>query len=163
MTLYGRFEQIVSWLLALAISAVILVAMYRLAADVVSILVRGTLDPLEHAAFQAVFGAIMTVLIAMEFGHSILHASARVRSIVQVKTILLVALLAVARKFIVLDIRAVSAPTIAGLSLALLTLGTVYWLLRERDDRQKPLVAKLPIEGSGPTLDPTASPSSQER
>ena len=127
MTLYGRFEQIVSWVLALVISAVILVAMYRLAADVVLILVRGTLDPLEHAAFQAVFGAIMTVLIAMEFAHSILHASARVRSIVQVKTILLVALLAVARKFIVLDIQVVSASTIAGLVLALLTLGIVYW------------------------------------
>jgi uncharacterized membrane protein (DUF373 family) len=98
----------------------------------------------------------------MEFGHSILHASARVRSIVQVKTILLVALLAVARKFILLDIHVVPAATIAGLALALLTLGTVYWLLRERDDRQKPLVAKLPIEGSGPTLDP-ASPSSRER
>ena len=47
---------------------------------------------------------------------------------------MLIALIALARKFIILapDTR---PATIAALSEALLALGVVYWLLRERDDR----------------------------
>ena len=142
MTLYGRFEQVISWLLTLAIAAVIMVAAYRLVADVAMNLVRGVLDPLEHATFQAIFGAIMTLLIAMEFGHSILHAGSRIKNVVQVRTVLLVALLALARKFIVLDLKVVSTGTVVGLALAVLTLGAVYRLLREREDRLKTAAGK---------------------
>ena len=53
--------------------------------------------------------------------------------IVQVKTVVLIALLAIARKFIILD--PASAPMqIAALALALVALGSVYWLMRQRDD-----------------------------
>lgn len=58
---------------------------------------------------------------------------ARRNHIVQVKTVLLVALLAIARKFIILD--PASAPAkIAALAFALIALGSVYWLMRQRDD-----------------------------
>lgn len=137
MTVYGRFEQFVSWVLTFSVSAVVLVATYRLLVDVFSRLVLGALDPLDHEAFQAIFGGIMTLLIALEFGHSILHAAARSQSIVQVKTVLLIALLALSRKIIILDLKVVSPSTIVALGVALLALGTVYWLLRERDDRRK--------------------------
>ena len=51
--------------------------------------------------------------------------------IVQVKTVVLIALLAIARKFIILDLA--SAPMqIAALALALVALGSVYWLMRKR-------------------------------
>lgn len=53
----------------------------------------------------------------------------------KVKTVLLIALLALARKFIILDISTVSASLLAALALSSLALGGVYWLLRERDDR----------------------------
>ncbi len=53
----------------------------------------------------------------------------------QVKTVVLIALLALSRKFIVLDSKVTEAQTIAALALATLVLGIVYWLLRERDDR----------------------------
>ncbi|HEX7155879.1 MAG TPA: phosphate-starvation-inducible PsiE family protein, partial [Burkholderiaceae bacterium] len=62
-------------------------------------------------------------------------------NIVQVKTVILIALLALARKFIVLDPHADGAATIAALSGATLVLGAVYWLLRERDDRAAQLEA----------------------
>lgn len=47
----------------------------------------------------------------------------------------LIALLALVRKFIVLDIHEVSAEQMLGLAAITLALGTTYWLLRERDDR----------------------------
>lgn len=138
MTFYERFEQVVALLLTFAISIVIVVALYELGREVWETVTR-TFDPLEHAVFQRLFGQIMTLLIALEFKHSILRVVARKESIIQVKTILLIALLALARKFIILDIAAVSAATIAALAATVVALSVSYWLIRERDDRLKRL------------------------
>ncbi len=78
---------------------------------------------------------IMTLLIALEFKHSIIRVALRSASIVQVKTVILISLIALGRKFVILDIQATSAATIAALAGATLVLGIVYWLLRDRDDR----------------------------
>jgi uncharacterized membrane protein (DUF373 family) len=106
--------------------------------EVLPLLIGGALDPLDHGVFQALFGMIMTLLIAMEFKHSIIRVALRRESIIQVKTVVLVALLALSRKFVILDVVATSAATIAALAGATLVLGIVYWLLRERDDRLAP-------------------------
>ena len=45
------------------------------------------------------------------------------------------AMLALARKFIILDLEVVSAVQLYGLAAAMVALGVVYWLMRERDDR----------------------------
>jgi len=81
-----------------------------------------------------VFGMIMTLLIAMEFKHSIVRVALRRDSIIQVKTVILIGLIALARKFVILDPEA-SPGKIAALAGATLALGATYWLLRERDDR----------------------------
>jgi uncharacterized membrane protein (DUF373 family) len=60
--------------------------------------------------------------------------SLRRGSIIQVKTVVLIALLALSRKFIILGPDK-EYGTIAALAGAALALGIVYWLLRERDDR----------------------------
>jgi hypothetical protein len=48
---------------------------------------------------------IMTLLIAMEFKHSIVRVALRRDSIIQVKTVILIGLIALARKFVILDPR----------------------------------------------------------
>jgi uncharacterized membrane protein (DUF373 family) len=101
----------------------------------VSLALGGALDPLDHEVFQTLFGMIMTLLIAMEFKHSIIRVALRRESIIQVKTVILIALLALSRKFVILDTSSTGAATIAALAAATLVLGIVYWLLRERDDR----------------------------
>ena len=60
-TLYQRFESTVGLILTLIISIVILVALYRLLVSVLTGLVFGALDPLEHTVFQTVFGENMTL------------------------------------------------------------------------------------------------------
>ena len=135
MTVYERFEQIVTLVLSLVIIVVIAVAIVQLAIGVLPLVIGGALSPLEHHTFQALFGMIMTLLIAMEFKHSITRIALRRESIVQVKTVVLIALLALGRKFIILDTATTDAATIAAVAGATLVLGIVYWLLRERDDR----------------------------
>jgi len=93
------------------------------------------LDPLDYAVFQLVFGNIMTLLIALEFNHTLRYVVLREESLIQTKVVLLVALLALARKFIILDLKETSAEHLLGLAAITLVLGVTYWLLRERDDR----------------------------
>lgn len=146
MTVYQRFEQMVALVLSLIIAVVIVIALFQLVLRVLPLLIGGTLDPLDHEVFQALFGMIMTLLIAMEFKHSIIRVALRRESIIQVKTVVLVAVLALSRKFIILDTANTDAATIGALAGATLVLGIVYWLLRERDDRP---------EAATPRDDPT--------
>jgi uncharacterized membrane protein (DUF373 family) len=135
MTMYERFEQIVAIVLSLVIALVIALALVQLLIRIVPLLISGAIDPMEHEGFQTLFGMVMTLLIALEFKHSIIRVAVRRSSIVQVKTVVLIALIAMSRKFVILDINATSASTIAALAGATLVLGVVYWLLRDREKR----------------------------
>jgi uncharacterized membrane protein (DUF373 family) len=135
MSLYERFEQVVAIVLSLVIAIVIALALVQLLVRIAPLLMSGAIDPLDHDVFQMLFGMIMTLLIALEFKHSIIRVSLRRSSIVQVKTVVLIALIALSRKFVILDTNVTSASTIAALAGATLVLGVVYWLLRDQEDR----------------------------
>ena len=135
LSYYQRFESLVAFALTLVVVSIILVALYRLASEVIVGLLLGVLDPLDHRIFQSVFGEIMTLLIALEFNHTLQYVVKREQSIIQTKVVLLIALLAMARKFIILDLGATSGEQLLGLAAITLVLGVVYWLMRERDDR----------------------------
>ena len=135
LSYYQRFESTVALVLTLIIALIVLVALYRLGESVVAGLLLGVLDPLDHKVFQHVFGNIMTLLIALEFNHTLQYMVVREQSIIQTKVVLLIALLALARKFIILDLHETTAEQLLGLAAIALVLGVTYWLLRERDDR----------------------------
>jgi uncharacterized membrane protein (DUF373 family) len=156
LTLYQRFEVMVALMLTLIISMVILVALYRLLVGVLWGLVFDSVDPLEHNVFQAVFGEIMTLLIALEFNHTLQYVVNRTQSIIQTKVVLLIALLAVARKVIILDLQQIGVGAMLGLAAIILVLGTTYWLIREQDDRPPGL--KSGVIGAGDRTDVNAPP-----
>lgn len=135
MNFYERFEQIVAIVLSFVISVIVIVALLELIGKVGRMLVTGALDPLDHAVFQGVFGSIMTLLIAMEFKHSIIRVIERRESIIQVNIVVLIAILALARKFIVLDTAVTGPATLAALAAVVLALGIVYWLIRDHQPR----------------------------
>jgi uncharacterized membrane protein (DUF373 family) len=133
LSLYQRFEQIVVLLLSAVISLVILVAAFNLLQKVLGLLRLSLLDPSRPYIFQEIFGMIMIVLISLEFNHTILGLLDRGRSIVQVRAVVLIALLAVLRKFIVIEIGEADALLLLTLSASTLALGGVYWAVREQD------------------------------
>jgi uncharacterized membrane protein (DUF373 family) len=134
MGFYAGFEQLVALVLSGVIAVIVAVAVIELVREVFSLLVAESLKPLRAETFQVVFGMIMTLLIALEFKHSIVKVTLRRESIIQVKTVVLIALIALARKFVVLDVDT-SPAKIAALAFALLALGIVYWLVHEREER----------------------------
>lgn len=134
MSFYERFEQVIALVLSAVIAVIIVVSLLQLITIVFTLLVLDAFNPLDHRVFQSVFGMIMTLLIAMEFKHSIVRVALRRDNIIQVKTVLLIGLIALARKFVILDPDAGPAK-VAALAGATLALGMTYWLLRERDDR----------------------------
>ena len=133
LSLYQRFEQIVVLLLSILISILIVVAVFNVLQTILGLLRLGLLDPSRPEVFQSIFGMIMIVLIALEFNHTILGLLERGRSVVQVRAVVLIALLAVLRKFIVMEIGEANALLILALSASTLALGGVYWALREQD------------------------------
>lgn len=139
LTLYEKFEQAVVITLSVVIAVVVVVATWNLCREVVTSLVGGAFDPLNHTTFQTVFGMIFTVAIALEFKRSLLVVTERRFGIVQVRSVILIALLAVVRKFIIVDMGAVEPAKIAVLAAAVLALGCVYWLVRDKDDKEREL------------------------
>ena len=134
LTYYQRFEAVVAFVLTLVIALIVLVALYRLCAEVVTSLLVGAVNPLEHSTFQAVFGHIMTLLIALEFNHTLRYVVTRQQSVIQTRVVILIAVLALARKFIVLDIHETTPAYLLALAAVTLALGLTYWLMTERSD-----------------------------
>nr|WP_200875071.1 phosphate-starvation-inducible PsiE family protein [Methylomarinum vadi] len=133
MSFYERFEHGVALVLSAVIAVIIVIALWRLISEVFSLLVLGVFDPFDHKTFQLIFGMIMTLLIAMEFKHSIIKVLERDAHIIQVQTVILIAQLALARKFIILDLQIYEAMQIFALGFAVLVLAVAQWLMRERD------------------------------
>ena len=77
---------------------------------------------------------VMTLLIALEFNHTLRYVVTKHQSIIQTKIVVLIALLAVARKFIILDIREATPGDMLGLASITLALGATYWLVRRGSD-----------------------------
>ena len=133
LTLYERFEHAIIIVLTVLIIAVVASATWHLALMVLILLFTDEIRPDNQAVFQTVFGMIFTVIIALEFKHSLLMVLARQESVVRVRSIVLIAMLAMVRKFIILDIGETQAAEVFALSAAILSLGVVYWLVREQD------------------------------
>jgi uncharacterized membrane protein (DUF373 family) len=146
LTFYGRFEQVISLLLTVLISLVIVGAVLNLTFRIAILLLFGLIDPAEQALFHAIFGMVLTVLIALELNHSIVGVLERKKSIIQVRTVVLVSLLALVRKFIVLDTGKTEPWTIIGLAMAVMALGVVYWLVRDQDWKEEPQATKNNVE-----------------
>jgi uncharacterized membrane protein (DUF373 family) len=136
LSLYQRFESIVVTFLTALIAVIVVAAVWNLSLKVLfGLVLSGSLDPSDYSVFQAVFGMIFTVIIALEFKKSLLVMAERRDTIVQIRSVVMIALLAICRKVIILDLTETDAMHILALAAAILALGVVYWLMRDSDQR----------------------------
>jgi uncharacterized membrane protein (DUF373 family) len=130
LDLYHKFEHAVVLILTALIAVVVASAVWSLVLKILFILLEThSFDPTEHSVFQSVFGMIFTVIIALEFKRTLMVVAEREDGVVQVRAVILIAMLAVVRKLIILDLGA-DVPELFALAVAVLALGVVYWLVR---------------------------------
>ena len=138
LTFYQKFEHAVILALSGLISIVVVLAVWNLVLKLVAgIVLSGGLDPTDYSVFQALFGMIFTVIIALEFKRSLLVVAERRHGVVQVRTVVLIALLAIVRKLMIIDLSATDANHLFALSGAIVALGGVFWLVRDQDRREQ--------------------------
>jgi uncharacterized membrane protein (DUF373 family) len=129
LSFYERFEQTVVAILTLVIAVIVALAAWQLLWYTLK-LARGHLvPPADPQGFQGLFGMVLTVLITLEFKHTLLVVKHHRRAIVQVRAVVLIAMLALVRRFIVLDLFRTTPGVIAALAGATLVLGIIFWLV----------------------------------
>jgi uncharacterized membrane protein (DUF373 family) len=136
-TFYQKFEHVVVYVLTALIAIVISLATWRLILSIFDLVMANRVNPSNYEIFQVVFGSVFTVLIALEFKNSLLVTLRDRESVIQVRSVILIALLALVRKFIIIDLNTVRPAMIAAIAAANLSLGLIYWLLRDPDEGRK--------------------------
>jgi uncharacterized membrane protein (DUF373 family) len=136
LSLYQRFEHAVIIILSALIAILVVLAVWNLVLKIFASIFASGFDPTDYSVFQAVFGMIFTVIIALEFERSLMVIAERDRGVVQVRTVILIALLAIVRKLMIMDMSATDAQQLFALAAAVLALGGVYWLVRDQDRRE---------------------------
>ncbi len=127
---FEKFERIVATILMVLTAVITIAATARLGINLFRLFVL-KVDFLEYAVFQSVFGMIMTIVIALEFNRSIASVLAGRSQLFQVRTVVLIGLVALVRKFIILDLSSTPPIAVIGLSIGTLSLAGVYWLLSQ--------------------------------
>lgn len=128
--LYHRFETVVALFLCVAIGLIIALSLYRLVLTVGAIL-TGQADAMDYETYRALFGMIMTVLVALEFGNSVIRAVSTRDAVVVAEGIVLIGILTVVRKLIVAEITDVSELHLFGMASVLVALAFLYWALKQ--------------------------------
>jgi uncharacterized membrane protein (DUF373 family) len=159
---YQKFEQVVVLILTWLIAIVVVFAIWNLTLKILlTILISGSFDPTDYTVFQTIFGMIFTVIIALEFKRSLIVIAERRESVVQVRTVVLIALLAVVRKLLILDPNAADALHLFALAAAILALGGVYWLVRYSG--REPMSHRSPVCESPASHRPQSTDSGGSR
>jgi uncharacterized membrane protein (DUF373 family) len=139
LSFYQRFEHFVVLFLTALIAIVVIAAVWNLTLKIFyDLVLAGSFDPSNYSTFQVVFGMIFTVIMALEFKKSLLVVAQRKDSVVQIRTVVIIALLAICRKIIILDLAETDAWHILSLASAIFSLGVVYWLIGRRDQADQP-------------------------
>lgn len=128
LTSYERFEQIVSRIIMLFISVVIVYSLCLAAIELAKDSALG-LAFMGPELLQDIFGSLLTVLILLEFNHSIASSLNKRSGVLQARVVVLIAIIVIARKIILLDFKTATLEQFGAISGMALALGLLYWLL----------------------------------
>jgi uncharacterized membrane protein (DUF373 family) len=128
LTSYQQFEQVVSRVIMAFIAVIIVYSIVLAGTELVNDFRLGP-QFLETEMLQDVFGSILTILILLEFNHSIAVSLKQKTGIIQARIVVLIAILVIARKIILLDFKTANIETLAGHAGVALALGALYWLM----------------------------------
>jgi uncharacterized membrane protein (DUF373 family) len=135
-TFYDQFEMIVSAIVIFLISTVIVYSIILTVIKLTEDFLSG-IAFMDAGLFKDTFGMILTILILLEFNHSIISALRQRAGAMQVSIIVLISITVIARKLILLDYASASLETLLGLGGLALALGALYWLITSVERRRR--------------------------
>lgn len=132
LELLGSFENLVSKALSMAMVGVILIAVYDVGRVLLIKVSASDRDPLGRALID-VFGLFLNVLIALEILENI--TAYLKKHVIQAELVVITALIAVARKMIILDFDKTKGLELIGLAIAVIALSISYWIVRRLNNK----------------------------
>lgn len=136
LELLKKFEHVVTGVLM----AMMVVVVTLSVVDLGWLLVRDIMSPpfglLDENELLDLFGFFLLVLIGIELLET-LKAYVREKQF-RAEVIMLVAMIAISRKIIILDVRGLPAMTIVGISALIIALGLSYYLMRRSHEALVP-------------------------
>lgn len=128
-----RFEHGVVTVLVATVGLITLLAMARLLYSLYdSVFISW--DIKNTNTLPLLFGMVMTVLIAIELGNSILRHIRDHSTILQAREVVLIGMMAVVRKVMIIDMSQTSALHLGALGVVAVSLAIAYWLMRENNE-----------------------------
>ena len=148
LSYYLQFERIALALVMLMLSAITVYAIVITATKLVGDMLLGEAF-LDQAALKDTFGLILTILILLEFNHSVYVALTEHSGAIQARILVLITILVIARKLMLMDFTTIESQMLLGFGGLLLALGGLYWLISNGDRHQREISAEA-REQAGP-------------
>jgi uncharacterized membrane protein (DUF373 family) len=128
---YEVFERVASRIVMLFIGVIIV---YTLILMAMTLFDQIKFSPayVDTDSLRDVFGSILSILILIEFNHSIALAIAKRAGILQARPIILITILVIARKVILLDFATAAFEQLIGIGVLAIAFGLLFWLINAR-------------------------------
>lgn len=122
------FENIIAKVLSIVLQALIFVIVLDLIIFLIVDISNDNIGNFDKTNVIELFGLFLNVLIALELLENI--TGYLKKHVVQVELVVITALIAVSRKIIIFDLSKYSSNELIGLGVAILSLSTSYWLIK---------------------------------
>jgi uncharacterized membrane protein (DUF373 family) len=131
-----NFEKFITVSLIIMMAVVILLATVELGWIIIKDIITPPIFLLDINELLDIFGLFLLILIGIELVETIkTYLSERV---IRVEVVIIVALIAISRKVIILDVKELSSLTLIGIAAIIIALSAGYYLLKTtlREGRQ---------------------------
>jgi uncharacterized membrane protein (DUF373 family) len=126
-----KFEKVLIHALMVMMALVLLLSTVELGWIIAKDILSPPLFLLEIEELLDIFGLFMLVIIGIELLETIMKTYLK-ENVNHVEVVFLVAMIAIARKVIILDIKDVSGITLVGIGAIVITLSTGYYLIKSK-------------------------------
>jgi len=124
-----KFERVIAFALIAMMTLVLMLSTVELGWIIIKDIVTPPIFLLEIDELLEIFGLFMLVLIGIELLETIAKTYLE-EGAIRVEVVLLVAIIAIARKVIILDVKELSSLTLIGMATIIIALAGGYFLLK---------------------------------
>ena len=136
MPVIKKIQKIIVMVLVVLMAVVVLLSTIELTWVIIKDIITPPIILLEIEELLEIFGLFMLVLIGFELLDTIVKTYMD-ESVDHAQIVMAVAIIAIARKVIILDVKDLSGLALVGIAAIILALSIGYYLIKKKDPRVK--------------------------